>query len=608
MQSILRDLRNRHVKKHHADEVQIQETASQHPLPNSSLEPEILPITEEQAVQDDIYISPLQDSIGFMLIPQYIATYFEKFHPTFPFLHKPTFDITSTQIPLLQAVACLGAVYDAPENDYAVSKTFFKSGYEFLSAYVERDTSRFKELWVSQALLLFQYFAMYSCNDGLFLFAQKIHRRLVDGTRSASMLQPSHTEERLNESMSGQIPTSVHEQWNNFIAIESRSRIVHSMYYMDSQMAVTCNIKPILSAMEIKYELPCREHFWSALSPETWNSLRQEELSSFSEEDDSNGNSEPRPGQGLLYESMMHLIHRGHRDQQLKILWYSPFAALILVAQIQMMAREVISASIFLYSNIGNEKNRHNLTMLTEEHRGPILQALMNLADLIPKRQSINVSCTKEYASNRSLWHSVWIAWHYTALCLTHQDALLTTGIVECNIPAAISTHWELGKPRAKGHRDIYDDQDVFRIVDNLGQVLREMNTPPLSINSSQCLEDPFTTILGFKTFMIGWRVVRLMMLNISHSESRETRRKQHAGLYEAPTQSVLMSIVRSIESKNGYGEGSDESGDVGVEKESENAELKYLEWADRTFEKRRVWPIGGWMATVLMEEGMGTT
>lgn len=69
-------------------------------------------------------------------IPQYIATYFEKFHPTFPFLHKPTFDITSTQIPLLQAVACLGAVYDAPENDYAVSKTFFKSGYEFLSAYV----------------------------------------------------------------------------------------------------------------------------------------------------------------------------------------------------------------------------------------------------------------------------------------------------------------------------------------------------------------------------------------------------------------------------------------------------------------------------------------
>lgn len=148
-------------------------------------------------------------------------------------------------------------------------------------------------------------------------------------------------------------------------------------------MAVTCNIKPILSAMEIKYELPCREHFWSALSPETWNSLRQEELSSFSEEDDSNGNSEPRPGQGLLYESMMHLIHRGHRDQQLKILWYSPFAALILVAQIQMMAREVISASIFLYSNIGNEKNRHNLTMLTEEHRGPILQALMNLAGKI---------------------------------------------------------------------------------------------------------------------------------------------------------------------------------------------------------------------------------
>ncbi|RFU32365.1 hypothetical protein B7463_g3964, partial [Scytalidium lignicola] len=546
------------------------DAASQQLAPTIGLELERLDSLELEDPHQNCYSTLPQDSIGFMLIPQYVATYFDKFHSNLPFLHQPTFDVTSAQTPLLQAVACLGAVYDAPENDYAVSKAFFKSG----------------------------------CNDGLFLFAQKIHRRLVDGARNASMLQQNVYQQHESNDMQGLAQHSTQKQWNDFIINESRIRIIYSMYYMDSQMAVTCNIKPILSAMEIKYELPCRDHFWSALTPESWDSLRQEELSSFSEGDDSNGNSEPRPGQGVLYESMTHLIHPGQRGQQLKILWYSPFATLILITQIQMMAREVISASIFLYSNISNEKTRHNLTIVTEEHRSPIMQALMNLADLIPKRQSMNISCNPEYASNKSLWHSVWIAWHYTALCLTHQDALLTTGIVECNIPAAISTHWELGKPRAKGHRDIYDDQDVFRIVDNLEQVLQEMNTPPISSSSSQCLEDPFITILGFKTFMIGWRVVRLMMLNISHCENRETRRKHHAGLYEAPTQSVLFSIMRSIEREREEGYGLDEMMDEGNENKK-SYELQYLEWADKAFGQRRVWPIGGWMATVL-EEGLG--
>lgn len=587
------------MKKLHADELQALETASQQLQPSLGLELEGLEGIDLEDPDQPYYSTLPRESIDFILISQYVTIYFDKFHQTLPFLHQPTFDVTSAQISLLQALACLGAVYDAPENDYAVSKDYFDSGYEILSAYVERYPLSFKELWVSQALLLFEFFAIYSCSDGLFLLAQKIHRRLVDGMRDGSMLQQNLYQQHESDDMQRLAESSIQGQWNDFIINESRTRIVHSLYYIDSQLAVTCNIKPILSAMEIKYDLPCRDHFWSALTPASWDSLRQEEFSSFSEEDDTNGNSEPRPGQGLLYESMMHLIHPGQRGQQLKLLWYSPFAALILITQLQMMAREAISASIFLYSNISNENKRHNLTIVTEEHRGPILQALMNLADLIPKRQSKNTTCTPEYTSNNSLWHSVWIAWHYTALCLTHQDALLTTGIVECSIPAAISTHWELGKPRAKGFRDIYDDQDVFRIVDNLGQVLQEMNTPPRCPSSTQCLEDPFTTILGFKTFMIGWRVVRLMMLNISHCDNRETRRKKHAGLYEAPTQSVLLSIMRSIESKS-----EERSFDAENEK---SYELQYLEWADKSFEQRRVWPIGGWMATVLGEE-LGAT
>lgn len=86
-------------------------------------------------------------------------------------------------------------------------------------------------------------------------------------------------------------------------------------------------------------------------------------------------------------------------------------------------------------------------------------------------------------AASKALWHSVWMTWHYTAISLTHSDALLTTGIVESGLPAALSSTldaysampftsinhssacWELGKPRAKHQRDVYADRDVTRIV-----------------------------------------------------------------------------------------------------------------------------------------------
>lgn len=122
-----------------------------------------------------------------------------------------------------------------------------------------------------------------------------------------------------------------------------------------------CNVQPLLSALEIKYELPCRDDLWAAPTAEAWNSLRQGDLFSFNEEDDFKGNPQPRPAQGYLYESLMHLIHPGPKGKSLKLLWYSPFASLVLVIQIQMMARELTMASIFLYSNVRRTDNRHDL-------------------------------------------------------------------------------------------------------------------------------------------------------------------------------------------------------------------------------------------------------
>lgn len=53
-----------------------------------------------------------------------------------PILHEPTFDITLAQEALLQALACLGAVYQSLDPEYALSKALFDSGYKLLNHYV----------------------------------------------------------------------------------------------------------------------------------------------------------------------------------------------------------------------------------------------------------------------------------------------------------------------------------------------------------------------------------------------------------------------------------------------------------------------------------------
>ncbi|KPM41829.1 hypothetical protein AK830_g4739 [Neonectria ditissima] len=322
------------------------------------------------------------------------------------------------------------------------------------------------------------------------------------------------------------------------------------------------------------------------------------------EEDDYEGNPDPRPAHGDLYECLMHLIHPNRTvGQPLGLLWYSPFASLILIVQMQMMIRDMTKASVFFSANVNPGSTRHNLSMISEENRAQIFQALHSLADLIPKLETLNflddtttfgIDTVQTDRGNKTLWHSVWIAWHYTALTLTHQDALLTTRIVEPGLPTAISTCWELGKPRAKDHRDVYNDRDFVRIVDHLEQLIELMNTPTTSSTtrdgtSFQCQEDPFMTMLGFKACIMGWRVVRLMALSVEHKLlTGELPIKASASTSLARV--VLARLMDAIAS----------GGQNFIDGTSSDS--RHLHWATKAFSLRDTWPTGSWMVAVFQE------
>lgn len=586
--------------------------------------------------RDDASTAPTSDmftpqNISWLFkLPQFIGAFFERFYPSFPAIHRPTFDAATAKEPLLQAVACIGALYHSPRCNQDISSALFEAGLRSLDTYVQQDRSRFRKTWVIQAYIILAYYALYSCRDDLFPIAMKIHRRIIDSARQYQLLQDGTLAGGCGSGTSpGQrgVPvdsflansSSPEHAWHRFIENESRKRTIYCLYYLDAQLSICCNIRPLLTALEVKYELPCRDDVWSAPSATAWNALVQAPELSFNEEDDIDANGEPRPAQGDLYETLMYLMNPDPTARPLGLLWYSSFASLMLVIQISMMTRELTLASTFLYNNIRCDDTRHGLSIITEANRAPIMQALNNLAELMPRHDSATwpIVVGSDPTNNHigaALWHPVWMAWHYTAISLTHQDALLTSGIVEYSLPTAISTAWELGKPRAKVHRDIYEDRDVMRVVDNVESIIKMLTSPPIGsvtrdsmgvTNGTPCIEDPFITMLGFKACMMGWRVVRLMVLGLEQPFmlGSEILHLRMPSIYSVSAQVILSKVIEALNMGGGSSPGAadgnkylDELGTISA------TEAKYLEWMQRTFTTRTIWPLGGWVVAVFNE------
>lgn len=78
-----------------------------------------------------------QQNISWLFrLPQFITTFFEKFQASFPILHQQSFDLNFTKEPLLQAMACIGAVYHSAQFGHNVSLALFEAGLKSLDTYV----------------------------------------------------------------------------------------------------------------------------------------------------------------------------------------------------------------------------------------------------------------------------------------------------------------------------------------------------------------------------------------------------------------------------------------------------------------------------------------
>lgn len=209
-----------------------------------------------------------------------------------------------------------------------------------------------------QTMLLLEYFGIYGGDDGLFLKAQRMHRDLVEAMRmlqmshdgrSSSLFQDSDDDPQddyegdLNQLMDDMNDaTTTEASWQSFITLESKKRNIYCLYLLDSQLSILCNVRPQLSSLEIKHDLPCCEQLWLAKSATDWASARRQQFNSWNDHEDRGYEHSEQPHQGFFFETMQTLLHSDRsrrKPRKLGLLWASPFAAIILVTQLHVGSR-----------------------------------------------------------------------------------------------------------------------------------------------------------------------------------------------------------------------------------------------------------------------------
>lgn len=222
--------------------------------------------------------------LSLKMIKIYIGSYWSRFHPQMPILHKPTFSADDTQNLLLIAVIVIGASCLEQAHGDLVQQgaelSNFLAWHLRGEIFKEKDFAPPAELWVFQALLLLEvYEKMYSTRilherahvfHGTTLTLIRRGSSLIGGESSGERPMSSLKEENFGLNNNGEQQESASstpdQWWNRWVTNEATRRTAFAAFIIDSLHATMFGHGIIMVAHEMKLQLPCDESLWSATS------------------------------------------------------------------------------------------------------------------------------------------------------------------------------------------------------------------------------------------------------------------------------------------------------------------------------------------------------
>ncbi|EYE96484.1 uncharacterized protein EURHEDRAFT_529910 [Aspergillus ruber CBS 135680] len=432
---------------------------------------------------------------------RHIKAYFEHFYPSVPLLHRPTFALFSTPRLLVKATAVIGSLLSSQPEDCAHwRQETWESGQNELRHMVSYDLSEIRQLWVLQAWLLH---IIYGAVREIGLSQQEI--AMPD---SQSWVYQCDLNSPVDDSK------TLYARWISYINVESTRLSLYTLFFLDSQTFTSCNARPLMSPMELGWELPFPSGLWEARDSQIWLQRVNEHLGHSTYTMPNDFLHGPRgPATTSLSIATQQLMTEAPSPELLAALEASPFAAFCVLANLNALVRDFTRC---YYQMPPSASDPFAFHILTQSQNKQIHTAIRAIARIV-KGQA--------YTSDSSqfhLWRMIELFISSLRISLCRPDQLFIGGIVDNSLISGMAASTHLTQRNYVAIRrsvsivpqHLGADEGILALLNDLSGALSRISGE----NQEQVIyETPWTTVTSYGILLCIWGALRRATTDIRH-------------------------------------------------------------------------------------------
>ncbi|KAF7556311.1 hypothetical protein G7Z17_g1562 [Cylindrodendrum hubeiense] len=554
-----------------------------------------------------------------------IAAYFEYFHPSFPLLHRPTIGDDTPRL-LRNIITAIGSLYTAQslsEEDAITcvqwSQGLWDAGRKELSRLVGTDWRELRRTWIMQAWILHIIYGAYMGGAARYGKAKVMLRSLVDvriasvaalpmiGSNTNKPVQAAQDLGLLKQTVATSVSRvwikagaeasqsgdaqALHNSWMMYVNEESMKLSMYTLLFLDFHILAPCNVRPLISPIELDWELPLPRSLWESDTALLWlDSLKGEfQFASLLELDESLGF--PCPASRSLTLATQSIMSEVASPSLLAALAASPIATLFVLTNIDSFVRDLTRCYYQFPPGLADPSAFH---IFTQSQNKQISAALRHILGVTSKR---DINCDE---TDRPIWTTIERMALSVKIALYKPDDLLIGGIVDSSIVAglATATHLTLGlyagarRGQQCMSRPISGDDAILVILDEAIEALTSIRTTD---RQAALHEAPWSMVASYRILLAIWRSLRWAAGEV------RTRQLSQTHIHRRFEASVVIfnSIMEVLWPQQEQEIGNNKGGLLCLPDEGETYFTKSVLWF---WKERNVWAVGSCMATVLDE------
>lgn len=460
-----------HIQKYHPESLQqVAGSSNEDSIINLSKKPAVKsPPQQPLAVSVSSLASPLNE-LETAQINTMLRNYWENLHLGLPIVHKGSFALAMeyNSDPLTNMICSIGSRY-SPDLKH-LSYPLYAYTLKLLDNMNQDEIYQTRN---TQAFVLAIYSGIFDGEMESFKRAKSDLTNILLIARESGLFQ--------NDFVTYRNHAEVNE-WENFISMEVRRRLSYSLYFIDAQLSTLMNYPPGMSHYEIKHVLPCSDELWEAKDELEWSIIKAKETHK----------------EVYFLEVVQHTLIYGK-----PLLPISSFGATIIVNYIHIMIRNTTQFAGLL----------ETVPVFANDpfsRRSQLGNALNGLRVLIPKKKLNHNQPLK------TMWDVFECNWNLAYIHLHLPDTVITSGIVEVTLEAAIATAAMVAKSQQRQPPGIALLKNDFNeipyqthslVASHLSFFLKYFKPDFKETN-------PSLTFIFFKVCLIAWQILNVSINN----------------------------------------------------------------------------------------------